>query len=124
MEDVVANALMDLSNSLADAVERAGRNVVAINEGGQRGVSGTLWQDDLLVTAEHTIRDRQELTVELPGGKASRGVVVGRDASTDIAAVRLKDSAPTQIEFAETTKLRVGQFVLAVGRRSSQGVVA
>jgi S1-C subfamily serine protease len=120
----VANELMDLSNSLADAVERAGRNVVAINEGGQSGVSGTLWQDDLLVTAEHTIRGRQELTVELPGGKVSRGVVVGRDASTDIAAVRLKDSSPTQIEFAEATELRVGQFVLAVGRRSSQGVVA
>jgi two-component system, NarL family, response regulator YdfI len=37
VEDEMANTLIDFSNSLADAVERAGQSVVGVLEGGQRG---------------------------------------------------------------------------------------
>jgi serine protease Do len=56
-------ALIDLSNGFANAVERAGKSVVSVNEAGQAGVSGTVWRDGLIVTAEHTIRDQHELTL-------------------------------------------------------------
>ena len=55
------SVLLDLSNSFAGAVERAGRSIVTVNEGGRAGVSGTVWRDNLVVTAEHTIRAQQEL---------------------------------------------------------------
>lgn len=118
------NALIDLSNSLADAVERAAREVGSVNEGGRSGVSGTIWRDGLVVTAEHTIRGQQQLTVGLPNGASSDATVVGRDPTTDIALLKLKDSFATPIEFADVAQLRVGQFVLAVGRRATQGIVA
>ena len=44
MEVGMANTLMDFSNSLADAVELAGRSIVGVLEGGQHGVSGTQWR--------------------------------------------------------------------------------
>jgi len=118
------NILVDLSNELADAVERAGRGVVSVNEGGRSGVSGTIWRDGLVVTAEHTIRDQEELTVGLSEGESLRAAVVGRDPSTDIALLRFKDSVAAHVEFADLAQLRVGQFVLAVGRRPNHGVVA
>ncbi len=120
----MTTALIDLSNSFADAVEQAGNTVISVNEGGRSGVSGTIWRDGLVVTAEHTIRSQQELTVELPSGVSSSATVVGRDPTTDVALLRLKDSLPATGSFADAGQLRVGQFVLAVGRRGKQGVAA
>jgi S1-C subfamily serine protease len=117
-------ALIDLSNGFANAVERAGKSVVSVNEAGQAGVSGTVWRDGLIVTAEHTIRDQHELTIELATGASSSATVIGRDPSTDIALLRLKDPIPATAEFADATQLRVGQFVLAVARRGSQRLAA
>jgi S1-C subfamily serine protease len=117
-------ALIDLSNGFVNAVEQAGKSVVSVNEGGRAGVSGTVWRDGLIVTAEHTIRDQQELTIELPTGASSSATVIGRDPTTDVALLRLKDPVPATAEFADATHLRVGQFVLAVARRGSQGLAA
>jgi S1-C subfamily serine protease len=120
----VNTTLIDLSDSFADAVERAGRSIVSVNEGGRSGVSGTVWRDGLVVTAEHTIRGLEDATIELPNGASSSATVVGRDPSTDIALLRLKNSLPAKAEFAEVAQLRVGNFVLAVGRRGKQGLTA
>ena len=120
----MSGTLLDLSEGFANAVERAGRSVVTVNEGGRAGVSGTIWRDGLVVTAEHTIRDEQELTIQLPTEALSFATVVGRDPSTDIALLRLKGNSPTAAEFADPRQLRVGHFVLAVGRRQGQGLAA
>jgi len=118
------NVLLDLSKAFSDAVERAGQSTVSVNEGGRVGVSGTIWRDDLVVTAEHTIRGQQELTIELPTGTFSSAKVVGRDPTTDLALLRPKDSLPAAVEFANAAQLRVGHLVLAVGRRGKQGLAA
>lgn len=120
----MSTVLLNLSNGFADAVERAGRSVVSINEGGRAGVSGTVWRDGLVVTAEHTIRGHQELAIELPTGGSSKATVVGRDPTTDIAVLRLKDPVPTSTEFADVAQLRIGNLVLAVGRREKHGLAA
>ncbi len=118
------NVLLDLSNGFADAVEDAGRGIVSVNEGGRAGVSGTVWRDGLIVTAEHTIRDEQELTIGLPTGGSSSATVIGSDPSTDIALLRLNGDSPVAAEFADAAQLRVGHFVMAVGRRPGQGLAA
>lgn len=117
-------SLIDLSNGFAEGVERAGRGVVSVNEGGRAGVSGTVWRDGLVVTTEHTIREQQELTIELPNGESSTATVVGRDPTTDIALLRLKDTMFAPNEFFDAKPIRVGNFVLAVGRRGKEGLVA
>jgi S1-C subfamily serine protease len=118
----MSTALLELSNGFADAVERAGRSVISVNEGGRSGVSGTIWRHGLAVTAEHTIREQQELTIELPGGGSSSATVIGRDPTTDIALLRLQDTVPAAGEFLGAKQIRVGNLVLAVGRRGKQGL--
>jgi S1-C subfamily serine protease len=120
----MSTALLELSNGFANVVERAGRSVISVNEGGRAGVSGTIWRDSLAVTAEHTIRDQQELTIELPGGGSSSATVIGRDPTTDIALLRLKDTVPAGADFLDAQQIRVGNFVLAVGRRGKEGLAA
>ena len=50
--------VLALSNSLAEAVERAGRAVVAVNARPRLPSSGVHWRQGVIVTAEHT---REEL---------------------------------------------------------------
>jgi S1-C subfamily serine protease len=122
-------SLIDLSSGFAKVVEKAGHSVVSVNEGGRVGVSGTIWRNDLVVTAEHTIRGQQELTIELPTGKSSTATVVGRDPTTDVATLRLKEPLPASADLADSAQLRVGHFVLAIARRgkglqASHGMVS
>src|SRR5579863_5080135 len=65
------NELAALSNELAGAVETAGRAVVAVNARPRFASSGVIWRPGIVVTAEHTIRRRDEIGVTLPGGRST-----------------------------------------------------
>jgi S1-C subfamily serine protease len=120
----LSSTLIDFSNSLADAVERAGHSVVAIVEGGQTGVSGTIWREGVVVTAAHTLRGRDEVTLVLPSGSTTTAKVAGRDPGTDIAALRFSASGTGKAQLAPLQDLKVGHVVLAIGRRPKSGVTA
>jgi S1-C subfamily serine protease len=120
----LSNTLVDFSNGLADAVDRAGQNVVAIVEGGQTGVSGTVWRDGVVVTAAHTLRGRDEATLILPSGDTTTAKVAGRDPGTDIAALKFSASGVNKAQLAPLQELKVGHVVLAIGRRPKSGVTA
>lgn len=119
----MASSLVEFSNTLADAVEHAGGFVVGILEGGREGVSGTLWNDGFAVTAEHTVRGYDEVTVVLPSGGKTKATVAGRDAGTDVAVLKL-NSKSAGAPLAVDGSARVGEFVLAVGRRGTDGLAA
>ena len=119
----MANALMEFSNNLADAVESAGTSVVAVLEGGRSGVSGTVWRQGIVVTAEHTIRGEDEVTLVLPSGRSVRATVAGRDPSTDIAVLKVSEDLKIA-EFADAAEAKTGHVVLAIGRRGEEGVSA
>jgi S1-C subfamily serine protease len=119
----MANTITEFSNELADAVERAGSTVVAVLEGGRGGVSGTVWRDGIVVTAEHTIRGDDEVTLVLPSGVEAKAKVAGRDPATDVAVLKVKEKLqPAQI--ADSTQIRTGHIVLAIGRRGKEGLSA
>lgn len=114
--------LVDFSNELANAVERAGASVIAVEEGGREGVSGTLWREGLAVTAEHTIRGRDEVTVKLPSGERTTATVVCRDSGTDIAVLTVPGEKG-HADIAEEAHSRVGEIVLSIGRKA-EGLAA
>jgi S1-C subfamily serine protease len=117
----MSSSLVEFSNSLADAVERVGTSVIAVLEGGREGVSGTLWREGLAVTAEHTIRGHNEVTVVYPDGEESKAKVAGRDAGTDIAVLSIAQK-PGAASLADESQARVGEIVLSVGRRGADGL--
>src|ERR671924_1591261 len=84
------SALLALSNDFAGAVERAGRAVVTVNARPRLPSSGVHWRQGVVVTADHTIRREEELTVMLPDGRTVPATLAGRDASTDLAVLKLQ----------------------------------
>jgi S1-C subfamily serine protease len=116
----MANTITEFSNQLADAVERASGAVVAVLEGGRGGVSGTVWREGIVVTAEHTIRGDDEVTLVLPSGAEAKAKVAGRDPATDVAVLKVNEKLKSA-DFADSGKIRTGHIVLAVGRREKEG---
>jgi S1-C subfamily serine protease len=119
----MASSLVQFSDNLADAVEHVGASVIAVPEGGREGVSGTLWRDGIAVTAAHTIRSQDEVTVVLPTGEKSQATVAGRDHGTDVAVLKLLRQTGSA-SLADESRSRVGEIVLLIGRRGSDGLGA
>ncbi|HKG90557.1 MAG TPA: S1C family serine protease [Gemmatimonadaceae bacterium] len=120
-------ALAAFSDGLADAVARVARSVVAIHARPRIPSSGVLWRDGVIVAANHTVKRDEEITVALDGGATARASVAGRDPGTDLAVLRLDGALPPGAGAADVGDggaLRVGHFVLAVGRPADDGVTA
>ena len=114
--------LVDLSNELANAVEHAGKSVIGVEEGGREGVSGTVWRESFAVTAEHTIRGHESVTIKLPSGERESASVIARDSGTDLALLKIP-SALTPISLADESRSRVGELILSIGRKA-EGLAA
>src|SRR6516164_3921537 len=85
----MANELAALSNELAAVVESAGRAVAAVHARPRFSSSGVFWRPGVIVSAEHTIRREEEITVTLPDGKTAPATLAGGDAGTDIAVLKV-----------------------------------
>jgi len=110
------NPLTELSASLADAVETAGKSIVAIHARRRIPSSGIVWRDGIVVSASHTVRADGEVAVTLPSGESARATVVGRDPSSDLVVLRLNGASVPVAQRAGDDAARVGSLVLAVGR--------
>jgi S1-C subfamily serine protease len=115
--------LVDFSNELANAVERAGASVISVPEGGREGVSGTVWREGIAITAEHTIQGLDEVAVVLPSGETVQAAVAGRDYGTDIAVLKVPAGVASAV-VADEAQARVGEIVLSIGRRKDEGLAA
>src|SRR3954466_5535538 len=107
----VANSLVAFSNELAEAVELAGKSVLTVLEGGRDGVSGTVWREGIAITAEHTIRGLDEVTILLPSGSKTKARVAGRDHGTDIAILQVPAELPPA-SGGDDSQSRVGDIIL------------
>jgi S1-C subfamily serine protease len=111
-----SSTLAELSSQLAAAVETAGNSVVAIHARRRIPSSGIVWRDGVIVSASHTVRRDDEIPVTLPNGDSTVATVAGRDPATDLIALRIKGAKSHVAPRADSSSLRVGSLVLAVGR--------
>ncbi len=112
------------SDSLAGTVAHAARFVVAVNGAARLPASGVVWRDGLIVTADHTLRRDEEITVVLPGNQTVPATLAGRDPGTDLAVLQTAALGIGAAEFAAPASVQVGNMVLAVGRRGENGPCA
>ncbi|MBO0734938.1 MAG: trypsin-like peptidase domain-containing protein, partial [Methylocapsa sp.] len=69
-----------------------------------------------VVTNKHVIDDANEVTVILSDGHKLKAEIVGTDQKVDIAVLRVKPDKPLKAaKFGDSNKMRVGDWVMAVG---------
>lgn len=78
-----------------------------------------------VLTNNHVVRDAQQISVRLNDGREFNARLVGSDEQSDIALLQLqKADRLTQITIADSDKLRVGDFTVAVGNPFGLGQTA
>ena len=118
----MATELATLSNELAAVVAGAAGKVVAIDARPRFGSSGVFWRPGVIVTAEHTIRREEDITVTLPDGSTVAATLAASDPGTDLAIFKTDHSgqAPPPL----TAEPVPGHIALSIGRSQDSGVNA
>ncbi|HUA24384.1 MAG TPA: trypsin-like peptidase domain-containing protein [Steroidobacteraceae bacterium] len=68
-----------------------------------------------ILTNAHVVDHATSITVTLQDGRKLKARVVGTDPPSDIAVVRVKAHGLAQIRFGDSSRLAVGDFVVAIG---------
>ncbi len=116
--------LIELSNALAQATERAAASAVAVHTEPRGSSSGVVWRSGIIVTAEHALRRDEETQVTLPDGRVAAAALVGRDPSTDLAVLKCAEATGAVAAFGDVAALKPGNLTLVVGRTRASGPVA
>jgi serine protease Do len=80
--------------------------------------------DGYIFTNNHVVDNAEEIKVVLKDGKELKATVVGRDEGTDLAVIKVEGHDYPFVDFENTAKPRVGDWVLAVGNPFSLGNTA
>jgi len=121
--------------SIADVVAKVWPSVVAINTEvitydifnrpfTQQG-AGSGWiidEEGLIVTNNHVIEGAESITVTLADGRAFPAEMVHTDPITDLAVIEINATNLASASIGDSSKLRVGEWVTAIGNPLGQGL--
>jgi serine protease DegQ len=103
-DDPVIRQLFGLGNTPREQVEQSlGSGVIVDAAKGY------------VVTNNHVVGGADDITVTLQDGRSFKGKLVGTDPGTDIAVVQINADHLQALPMADSSRLRVGDFVVAVG---------
>ncbi|MEQ1871301.1 MAG: trypsin-like peptidase domain-containing protein [Vicinamibacterales bacterium] len=72
--------------------------------------------DGYIVTNNHVVGDNvREITVAMPDKREVPGRIIGTDSATDIALLKIDVTGLPALPWADSSKLQVGEWVLAIG---------
>jgi serine protease Do len=69
----------------------------------------------IIITNAHVVKDAKEVTVKLTDRREYRAKVLGADAKTDIAVLKIDAKNLPVLALGNTKDLKVGEWVLAIG---------
>ncbi|MDB5408610.1 MAG: Do family serine endopeptidase [Rhodospirillales bacterium] len=103
-------------DQFGDSFSNRGRQGVQRPQIHSLGSGFVIAASGLIVTNNHVIAGAEEINVILPDDTKLKAQVVGRDTVTDLALLKVDPKQPlTEIKWGDSTKARVGDWVLAVG---------
>lgn len=95
-----------------DPREEGGREAPPQTAGG----SGFLVSEDgFILTNDHVVSDANRIRVFLPDRREYTAQLIGTDPTTDLAVIKIEESGLPTLSLGQSSELRVGEWVLAVG---------
>ncbi len=80
--------------------------------------------DGYIVTNNHVVENATDIKVSLKDGRQLTGTVVGRDEATDLAVVKVEGKGFSFVDFENSARPRVGDWVIAIGNPFGLGGTA
>ncbi len=120
--------MSDLEESVKGVVREAGPSIVAVinrrtvtdmwgrthTQDGQ-GSGVVIDADGHVVTNYHVIENAKQVIVEDSEGREYEALIVGTDPATDLAVLRIHDSALKPVVFGDSDQIEIGQLAIAIG---------
>ena len=107
--------LQQIDADLSAVVDKARQSLVEISNGRRGQGAGTIWHSDgLIITNAHVVHG-QNPKVTLPDGRVLPAKVLAHDSSLDVAALKVEATGLPTVELGESSKLRAGEWLLALG---------
>jgi len=103
------------SQAVMGAVEMVGPAVVRIEIAGGGGSGVVFTPDGFVLTNNHVVERGGAMRVTLPDGRETEGSVIGRDADTDLAVIRIGAAPLPWARIGDSRHVRVGQVAVAIG---------
>ncbi|MGI9291836.1 MAG: Do family serine endopeptidase [Gammaproteobacteria bacterium] len=72
-------------------------------------------ENGYILTNHHVIDQADEISVTTNDGRNLEATLVGSDSDSDVAVIQVKDPDLVAIEVGQSSQLRVGDFVVAIG---------
>ena len=113
MTDPSTTSLSLLSSAIAGVVARATPAIVSVHSHRSRA-SGFIWKPNIVVTADETLADEGEISIELSDGTVRPAKIAGRDHTTDVALLRFD----TQDDTKEIAPIKLSPDVPMLGSLS------
>ena len=115
-----AQLLDDYSKTIAAVVRRVAPSVVNIRvlsgERGRGGGSGfVVARDGFILTNDHVVHGAHEIEVTLHDARVYPASLIGTDAETDLAVIRINAPDVQHVRLADSSRIAVGQIAVAVG---------
>jgi S1-C subfamily serine protease len=114
-----ADLLDAYSQSVTSTVRDAGPAVVHIqSSSGKSGGTGSgflISPDGFVMTNSHVVHGAEEVRAQTPDGRESRAYIIGDDPDTDLAILRIDLPDLHHLQFADSSKISVGQIAVAIG---------
>ena len=104
----------ELGNELATVVDRVRRSVVQVFNSQGNG-SGVIWRADGQIVTNSHVASSDHVHVVLGDGRQFAGQVVARHPARDIALVNVEATDLPAATIADSSRVRPGQVVVAVG---------
>jgi S1-C subfamily serine protease len=108
--------------ALSDLAAKTAPSIVSVCSPRSRS-SGFLWQSGLVVTAEEPLPEEAEIAVGPVPGTMLAAELLGRDAATDIALLRVNDLSLTPIALG-SSPVSTGQIAMTVGTEDGDMIAA
>lgn len=71
--------------------------------------------DGYIVTNNHVVEDADKIEVKLPDKRSFEAKVIGRDANTDLALLKVNGKNLPIVKLGDSDAVQIGEWVLAVG---------
>lgn len=68
-----------------------------------------------IITNNHVVDQADEITIGLSDGRTLTAELIGQDPKVDLAVLKVPAEALTEIDFADSAQVLVGDFVVAIG---------
>jgi putative serine protease PepD len=109
------STVQDLQQTIITVTHNVQQSVVEVKDSNGSGTGEFITKDGYIITNDHVVNGASNFSVVLANGTTQSAQLIGEDTQDDLAVLKTSISNATPITFGDSSKVQVGEFVLAIG---------